>query len=199
MDVDRIIQGDALSVLKTLPSNSVDFVFADPPYGIKKAEWDQSYPLGFEKECLRVSRSGVAITPGQENIATCIVALGSDYKGVFAARNKNGMTFNKIGFGNWIPVVVAGKIKRGQDFFEFVVRGKKPDHPSPKPIDFMEKLLLRFTESGNTILDPFLGSGTTAVAAKQLGRHFIGIEMNPEYVKVAEQRLAEVQNPLLGT
>ena len=64
----------------------------------------------------------------------------------------------------------------------------KTVHPTQKPLRLMEELLVI---GGTTILDPFLGSGTTAVAAKQLGRKFIGIEISPEYCKIAEQRLAQ--------
>lgn len=56
-----------------------------------------------------------------------------------------------------------------------------------------------FSKPGQTILDPFVGSGTTCVAAKQLGRHFIGIEREHEYVKIAEERLQKTREPLLST
>jgi len=191
VELDVIYNEDCFEGMKKLPSKSVDFCFADPPYGILKADWDTSYITGFEKELLRLSRKGVAITPGQENIAQCILALGNEYKGILAARNKNGMTSNKVGFGNWIPIVLGGKIKRGQDYFEFVIKGKKPKHPSPKPIDFMIKLIERFTDEGDVVLDPFMGSGTTAVACKELGRHYIGFEINEEYCRIAERRLAQ--------
>ncbi len=60
-----------------------------------------------------------------------------------------------------------------------------------KPLPLIIKIINDFTEPNDIILDPFLGSGTTAVAAKQLRRKFIGIEINPEYCKIAEQRLAQ--------
>ncbi len=186
-----IYNGDCLEVMEIIPDKGVDFAFADPPYGINKAEWDFIYPIGFEKELLRISQKGIAITCGQENIGCCINELGNDYEGVLAARNKNGMTYNKIGFGNWIPVVLAGDIKRGQDFFEFVIREHKNKHPSQKPIQFMLKLIQRFTDEGDTILDPFLGSGTTARACKDLGRKCIGIEISQEYCDIAVKRLGQ--------
>jgi len=192
MEINKIICGDCLEVMKGIPDKSIDFVFADPPYGINKAEWDTSFDNKFISEILRINKKGIAITCGQENIAECILSLGKEYKGILSARNKNGMTFNKIGFGNWIPVILAGKIKRGQDFFEFVVRGKKPNHPSPKPIEFMEKIVNRFTDKDDIILDPFLGSGTTAVACKELGRKYIGIEISPEYCEIARRRIKAI-------
>lgn len=191
--VNHIICEDCLKFMGRLPDNSIDFVFADPPYGIGKANWDNNYPQGFEKQLLRISRKGVAITSGQENLGICIQNLGNEYKGVLSAWNINGMTYNKIGFGNWIPVVLGGNIKRGQDFFRFVILGDKPIHPSPKPIEFMIAIIKRFTEENDLILDPFLGSGTTAVACKQLNRRYIGIEINPNYCEIARKRLSKVQ------
>lgn len=65
----------------------------------------------------------------------------------------------------------------------------RPDHPCPKPLPLMRELVELFTDPGETILDPFAGSGTTLVAAKQLGRKAIGIELNEEWCQVAVDRL----------
>jgi len=194
--IDKVICGDCLEVMKGIPDDAVDFVFADPPYAIGKAEWDTEYPVGFEQECLRVSHNGVAITSGQKHLATCINSLNGNYKGVLAAINLNGMTFSAIGFENWIPVVLAGNIKRGQNWFKFTVEGYKPNHPCPKPLRFMTAIVERFTDKNDLILDPFFGSGTTAVACKQLNRRFIGIEINPDYCKIARERLMAIPESL---
>lgn len=66
---------------------------------------------------------------------------------------------------------------------------EKCGHPSQKPIELISKLLLMSTDEGDTVLDPFLGSGTTAVAAARQGRRFIGIEISPAYVEMAKNRL----------
>ena len=186
---NKIICGDCLEIMKEIPDNSVDCVITDPPYGIGKAEWDEKYPKGFEKECLRIAKT-VAIMCGMWAIPQCIKELKDNYLGMIAMRNLNGMTFSPLGFGNWIPVIIAGeRPKSGQDYLEFSIREKKPNHPSPKQIECMKKLIDRISNESDIILDPFLGSGTTAVACKQLNRHFIGIEINPEYCKIAEDRL----------
>jgi site-specific DNA-methyltransferase (adenine-specific) len=65
----------------------------------------------------------------------------------------------------------------------------RPDHPCPKPSALMRRLVEQFTDPGETILDPFAGSGTTLLAAKQLGRKAIGIELSEEYCRVAVERL----------
>jgi site-specific DNA-methyltransferase (adenine-specific)/modification methylase len=65
-------------------------------------------------------------------------------------------------------------------------------HPTQKPVALMQ-WCLSLIPAAKTILDPFLGSGTTAVAAKKLGRHFLGFEISPEYCKIAEERIALVE------
>lgn len=71
-------------------------------------------------------------------------------------------------------------------------RGEGNSHPTVKPIKLMEYLCKLITPSGGIILDPFMGSGSTGVAAKRLGFQFIGIEMEEQYVQIAEKRIASV-------
>jgi len=70
-------------------------------------------------------------------------------------------------------------------------------HPTQKPEKVIEWIMSYLSNKGDIILDPFVGSGTTAVVAKKLGRNYIGIELKPEYVKIAEARLNAIQKPLL--
>lgn len=69
--------------------------------------------------------------------------------------------------------------------------GKHPNHPSEKSLSIAKKFISWFSNENNLIFDPFLGSGTTAEACKLSHRNFIGIEINPEYCKIAEERLAQ--------
>ena len=64
-------------------------------------------------------------------------------------------------------------------------------HPTQKPLDVISKMILNSSDEGDIVFDPFLGSGTTAVAAKQLKRNFIGVEISPEYCEIARQRLRQ--------
>ena len=68
---------------------------------------------------------------------------------------------------------------------------QRGEHPTQKPVELMKYLIETYSKESDTILDPFLGSGTTAVAAKQLGRNYIGIEISEEYCKIAEDRLRQ--------
>jgi site-specific DNA-methyltransferase (adenine-specific) len=74
-------------------------------------------------------------------------------------------------------------------------KGASSGHLTPKPTELLTHLIELFSERGQTVLDPFLGSGSTAVAALQAGRHCIGIEINPDYVAIAKQRLKEIPCP----
>jgi len=71
-------------------------------------------------------------------------------------------------------------------------RDKFFNHPTQKPINLIRRLVLKLPK-GSTILDPFMGSGTTGVACVQTGRNFIGIEIEPKYYEIAEKRIAEAQ------
>ncbi len=66
------------------------------------------------------------------------------------------------------------------------------DHPTEKPLGMIRRLVLVSSNEGDLVLDPFMGSGTTAVAAKQTGRHFLGFDTSPEYVAMANRRLKEL-------
>ena len=64
------------------------------------------------------------------------------------------------------------------------------------PPKLIEPMILAGTKEGDTILDPFMGSGTTAIQAVRFHRHYLGCELNPEYVKMAERRMADMVGPL---
>jgi DNA modification methylase len=169
-----------------------DALITDPPYGVDKAEWDSAYPEWIEEAALKAARS-VCIMPGLWALPGCSMRLGDAYKGIIAGRNVNGMTFGPLGFNNWIPAVCAGETpRRGMDAFEFSIGAEpKPEHPSPKPLSYMLKLVARVTDVGWTVIDPFAGSGTTAVACALLDRAFTGIEIGEAYFDTACRRIEE--------
>jgi hypothetical protein len=69
---------------------------------------------------------------------------------------------------------------------------RRDEHPCQLPIHLLERIVLMSTDPGDLVLDPFLGTGTTAIAAKALGRHYIGLEIDPFYKQIAEAKLARV-------
>ncbi|HTY89538.1 MAG TPA: site-specific DNA-methyltransferase, partial [Methanocella sp.] len=66
---------------------------------------------------------------------------------------------------------------------------KKIGHPAPYPVELPSRCIKLYTFEGDVVLDPFIGSGTTAVAAKMLNRHYVGYEVDKEYVELAGRRL----------
>lgn len=70
-------------------------------------------------------------------------------------------------------------------------KGPEKNHPCPKPLDLMKFLVDKFSLEDELVFDPFLGSGTTVVAAKQLGRKYFGMDIIESYVKIAEDRLRQ--------
>jgi site-specific DNA-methyltransferase (adenine-specific) len=88
---------------------------------------------------------------------------------------------------------------RKEDFLEWTksvwtfsaVSAKKIGHPAPFPEELPSRLIQIFSFQGDVVLDPFVGSGTTCVAARRSGRHYIGYDINPDYVELAQKRLRE--------
>jgi len=103
----------------------------------------------------------------------------------------------KSRFLNAWEALVVGKRSGaywGSEYFSGVIqfqapKGKDRIHPTQKPLGLIKTLIQLTTKEGDTVLDPFIGSGTTAIACKVLGRHFIGFEVSAEYCKLAEDRI----------
>ena len=192
-----LYHGDCLEIMKSIPDKSIDAVITDPPYGCGKAEWDKSYPKEWYEIARNVGKRIVIIT-GSEGLKDTIPLVGDDFIDVVAAWNTNSRTRSAIGFSNWLAAVVAkSKPKQQQNVMRFSISGEMPNHPSPKPIEYMNLLVCRMTNEGDTILDPFMGSGTTGVACVQTGRNFIGIEIDEGYFKIAEKRIKDAQQQMM--
>jgi site-specific DNA-methyltransferase (adenine-specific) len=77
---------------------------------------------------------------------------------------------------------------RSNNVLEFDRTGNK-HHPTEKNVEMIKLFIEKSSDEGNVVLDPFMGSGTTGVACKNLGRHFIGIELDEQYYKIGEKRI----------
>ena len=92
------------------------------------------------------------------------------------------------------PIVIYPKVRFGTGPQHMIAyNGDSEFHPTQKPLQIMEWLVLGLTQPGDLICDPFMGSGTTGVAAVRLGRRFVGCEVNPEYFDAACRRLRDAQ------
>jgi len=188
-----IYHGDCREILPLIPDKSIDLVLTDPPYGIDKADWDVEFIL---PEIIPADIMG--LMPGVWNILKCPQKIGGlSYRWQIIAHLVNGMTRGAIGFGNYIPCLVYARdnislYHKSTDCKDFVVGvEEKPNHPSPKPERPIAWFIERLSNSGNTILDPFLGSGTTAYCAKKLNRKCIGIEIEEKYCEIAAKRCSQ--------
>ena len=204
--INTIACGDCREILPTLPAKSFQLAFADPPYWVgfdygEKTDKEMAYiePDFLVNELLRIAEC-VLITPGIGNLYDYPKPLwiASWYKGSSASRNA-------IGFNHWEPILVYGKPKIIQSKFRPDVIKAVPSveaeasfHKCPKPLKLLMQLIEWFTESGQAVLDPVSGSGTTCKAAFQLGREYLGIEIDPKIVELSLARLHNSQPPLLA-
>lgn len=98
---------------------------------------------------------------------------------LFATKGRHLLDNESLGRGK---DVVDGKV---------LFSGSRRNHPNEKPIKWLEPIIQRSCPNNGVVFDPFMGSGTTGVACKNLNRNFIGIELDPEYFKIAEKRINE--------
>jgi site-specific DNA-methyltransferase (adenine-specific) len=192
-----IYHADCRDVLPTL---AADVVYADPPYGVGKAVWDATYTFDWLEAAADAAQSAMIVTPGLKTLLDLPPTVGvHTYRWTLAAHITNGRCVGALGFANWIPFVLYSRDgvrihQNAQDSFSITIRGTMPDHPSPKPIEAMRWLFARIP--GETVLDPFMGSGTTLVVAKEQRRKAIGIEIEERYCEIAARRLEQSVLPL---
>ena len=250
--LDTIIKGDCVSGLESLESNSIDMVFADPPYNLQLSgslhrpdsslvdavdnDWDQFSDFAAYDEFTRAWLMAVRrvlkpdgtlwVIGSYHNIfrvGTIVQDLGfwllndiiwrksnpmPNFRGkrftnahetlIWASRDKDAKsyTFNYDALkvsnddiqmrSDWLfPICNGGERLKGDD-------GRKV-HPTQKPESLLHRILLAATNPGDIVLDPFFGTGTTGVVAKRLGRHYVGLERESNYIKAAKSRLSRTK------
>lgn len=208
--VNKIICGDCLEIMKGIPDKSIDLVLTDPPYGIegrsgyislcrkRKNQYSSNFVDNEEyilttvipifKESQRVAKR-IIITPGSKYF--CHYPNPDSYGNL---NQRATVSMQKWGRADSQPIFYYGKDPRAGKTIQFCsVDNNTSDNienfPCPKPLKIWKWLLERGSLKGELVLDPFLGSGTTAVACKELGRRFIGIEINPDYCQIAQKRV----------
>ena len=214
LELNKIYCGDCLELMKELDDGSVDLIVIDPPYDsethsggmftgeIKFGNID--FPpidiIPIISSLLRISKRWVIVFTSVETLGKIRYHYPNEY----------------IRGGIWDRIVNAPQISgdrpaqavegiailhnKGKKIWNgggkagiwrcMVERGKK-QHRTQKPLSLMISLLSDFSKPGNIILDPFAGSGTTLVAAKELGRQFIGMEISQKYCDIANERLKQ--------
>jgi site-specific DNA-methyltransferase (adenine-specific) len=261
----QLWQGNSIEWLKTLQTESVDLIFADPPYNIKKADWDTfesqeeyiKFSMQWIEQAARVLKpTGTLFICGFSEILADLkhpasklfkscrwiiwnyknkANLGSDWgrshESILHFRKTKNFTFNidevripysehtlkypshpqaetsqynngKNGNHIWEPNPLGAKPKDvleiPQDIIEVPTTcngmHEKTPHPTQKPEELLRKIILASSNIGDTVLDPFCGSGTTPVCAEQLQRKWLSCDLSPEYLDWATNRIELVED-----
>ena len=204
---------------KILPTLTADALVTDPPYGIgwSRATWNdrpQDYPeliRWLVAEAQRGVSGWCFVFQAMLNVGRFHEWFPDGWRLFAACKNFSQVRPTAVWFG-WDPVVfwnngTDNKPKSGpntqlvnRDYHVGNVAGLlsvKADHPSPRPLDTMRHLVALAAAEGQTIIDPFMGSGTTLRAAMDLGRRAIGIEIEERYCEIAANRLRQDVLPLV--
>ncbi len=251
LPTDTIINGECAKEMRKLPAESIDCIFADPPYNLQLGgdlhrpnnskvdavndDWDQFDSLKaydkFTKEWLSTAHDllkpdgTIWVIGSYHNIfrlGYILQDLGFWILNDVIWRKSNPMpNFRGRRFTNAHETMIwASKSEKSKYFFNYDAmkalnedlqmrsdwylplctggeRLKDKDgnkaHPTQKPEALLNRILLSSTRKGDTVLDPFFGTGTTGAAAKRLSRHYIGIEQDKNYAKIAKVRIAQVE------
>ncbi|RDU72210.1 DNA-methyltransferase [Helicobacter brantae] len=242
LPINQILQGDCLELFKKIPSESVDCVFADPPFNLKKKynshidnlreeeylEWCQEWI----RECVRILKhDGFLFLHNIPRWLTCYSSFlnksmyfrhwisweamtapmgktlqPAHYGILFYSKNKDCKRFNEIRYPhkrdrNGRLIKDYGGKKHllhpygplcsdvWTDIHRIRHSKNRDEHPCQLPIHLLERIILMSTNEGDIVLDPFMGTGTTALAAKRLGRNFIGFEKDIVYHEIACNKL----------
>jgi len=196
----RLICADCMEVLPTL--GKVDAVVTDPPYGINKdgqikttggnggrkahefLGWDAERPAAEIFDLIRATSDDIIIWGGNY-FADILPPTGK-----WLVWDKGQRINQSDGELAWTSYSGALRIKV-MNRVELLLDGTA--HPTQKPEKLMRWCVQQLQNNAQTILDPFMGSGTTGVAAVQMGRKFIGIEREPKYFDIACKRIEDAQ------
>ena len=197
---------DCMEYMKTLPDKAFELCICDPPYGINliganviknksdsntvfNTEWDNSIPdKAYFEELMRVSKEQI-IWGGNyflNHLGYCKAPIIWD--------KLNGDSLYADGEMAWTSKGLPKNLKiwRHQwcGAFKDSERGAKKIHPTQKPVALYEWLLTNYAKQGDKILDTHLGSGSSRIAAYNLGFDFVGCEIDEDYFKAQEERFA---------
>lgn len=250
-----LFTGDSIEWMKTINDESIDMVFADPPYNIKKADWDDfgsqeryiEWSMRWIEQASRILKPTGSLYvcgfseiladlkhPSMRYFSSCRwlvwfyrnkANLGKDWgrshESILHLRKKDFGHINyddvRIPYGkhtlkypdhpqadssqygrkgsHWTPNPLGAKPK---DVVEIPTTcngmNEKTPHPTQKPEELLRKLILASSSEGDLVLDPFSGSGTTAVVSSQLHRQWLACDENPEYNQWATQRLDSIDH-----
>jgi modification methylase len=231
--MNKMICGDAVEVMKKIPSGSVDLVVTSPPYNLKNStgngmkdgrggKWanaalqkgyshhEDSMPhdeyVKWQRACLRemlriIPEDGAIFYNHKWRVQGGLlqdrqdILKGFPVRQIIIWRRKGGFNFNPGYFLPTYEVIyliakpkfkLLPKANGAGDVWEFT-QDMNNKHPAPFPLMMIDRIIS--STNAKTVLDPFMGSGTTALAAINNDRNYIGIDVSPEYCEMAEQRI----------
>jgi len=252
----KIIIGDCIEKLKSIPDNSVDLIYADPPYNMSKKKglgwayskhitmqesWDVftkdeffDFNMKWISECLRVLKHGgslwisgsfhniyqigfilqnfadikinnsvVWFKPNAQPNITCRFFTESTEHLIWASKNGNGKKwkFNYNTTKDQIYDSINPKGKQTRNVWSIPLTPKTEkwagEHPTQKPIELLRRIVISCSDKGDTVLDPFAGTGTTNVVALRYDRNSIGIEKEKKFLDIIQKRLSKEVNGTL--
>jgi site-specific DNA-methyltransferase (adenine-specific) len=203
--LNKIILGDCLDVMRTMPDKCVDLVLTDPPYGINIAktgkvgrerlakakdygakDWDSFIPnKEYFDEVIRISKNQII--------------FGGNYFVECLTNSSCWLVWNKLNSGNYADCELAWtSFKTAVRKYDFMWNGMLQEnmkdkeiriHPTQKPVGLFSKIIRDYSNENDIIFDPFIGSGTTAVACIANNRQWFGCELDPEYHRLATERV----------
>ena len=208
--MNKVIHGDCLEVMPTLPDKSIDLTITDPPYGVNignggsvgggskrgavhcsgdYAEWDSvRVDKDYFTEIMRVSKN--------------VIVWGGNYYTDFLPPSRCWLVWYKRDglprrtFADcemaWTSLDANSRVINIRwDGFIRDCKEPKTKHPTQKPITLFEWCIREYSSEGDLIFDPFAGSGTTAIACLNTNRNYILIEKEKEYIDIINKRIAE--------
>lgn len=206
LELDKIYNMDCIEGMKQIPDNYVDLVLTDPPYGVNKAKWDV-LDIGLLKRALpemkRICKGTVLVYASMKYLKEWLEL--NPHRLMFFVKDYIQIMPSPIQWSTDPILVFYGDVLPSnkpmiKDWFHMTTAdtSKKPklNHPTIKPIKPIKYLIERFSDEETIVCDPFIGSGTTALACKELNRHYMGFEINPEYYNISLQRLLNVPDRL---
>ena len=209
MEYNKIICGDCLEVMKGIPDKSIDLVLTDPPYGINIIGGSKSFGSIGGSKLVNVNKYKPIINDDIKinlsdifRVSKNQVIFGGNYFNL--PISKGWIVWDKKKKNEWNDNFSDGELawtsfNRPLKIFRYLYMGclqegkrEKRIHPTQKPVELIKWILKNYSKENDLILDPFLGSGTTAVACRELNRRYIGIEISEKYCEIARRRIKAI-------
>lgn len=214
MELNKVYNADCLEGMKRIPDNHVNITLTDIPYGVVNRKSNGLRNLNKEeaddfnidmdellREIYRVTEGQIIIFCGKEQFSE-IYKFFADKKGttrsiIWQKTNPSPMNGQYV-YLSGVEHAVWFK-PRGRKVFNAHCKntvftysnGSRKIHPTQKNLDLFKELIIDNSSEGEIVFDPFMGSGTTAIAAIDTGRNYLGFELDEEYHKLSEQRVAD--------